>query len=119
MRLADEVTDFVREYFAQSDIALAAETDIVAVFGSQAPDTFSDFLEEVSRHFGITHRELRDMAPGADSRPPGIVHFAWDLFFRKIDMEVVCVDRLTIAELTEIAYARVWPERFLKPGSQV
>jgi hypothetical protein len=118
MDLADEITNLVREHFDQPEVILTPETDIAVVFGGYDAEEFNDFLEKVGKRFGITHRELRDMAPGAETRPPGVVHFLWDLAFRKIDMEVVCVDHLTVAELVEIAKSRRWPERYIMPNSK-
>jgi len=43
-------------------------------------------------------------------RPRGIFHFTWDVLIRKIDMEVVFVGNLTIAELCEIIRLGIWPE---------
>ena len=118
MSLADEITDFVRNYFESSAALLTPETDIAVIFGERDPDNFGDFLEDVSKRFGIGHRELRDLTPGADTRPLGLLRFAKDLLFQKIEMEVVCVDHLTIHELCQIVQAGAWPERFIKPSSQ-
>jgi len=118
MSLADEITDFVRNYFESPTALLSLETDIAVIFGESDPDNFGDFLEDVGKRFGIGHRELRDLAPGADTRPPGLLRFANDLLFQKIDMEVVWVDHLTIDELCQIVQAGAWPERFIKPSSQ-
>lgn len=71
MSLADEITDFVRNYFESPAALLTPETDIAVIFGERDPDNFGDFLEDVSKRFGIGHRELRDLTPGADTRPLG------------------------------------------------
>lgn len=118
MELADEIANLVREHFDHPKVAITPETDIALAFGAYDPEEFSYFLQKASKRFGITHRDLKDMEPGADTRPPGIVHFLWDLAFRKIDMEVVCIDHLTIAELAEIAEAKIWPERYIMSNSE-
>ncbi len=118
MNLADEITDLVRDYFDFPKVTLTPETDIAVVFGNHDPEEFGYFLRKVIKRYGITHRELRDMTPGAETRPRGAIHFLWDFFFLKTDMEVICVDHLTIAELSEIAKSRSWPERYIIPTSE-
>ncbi len=119
LNLADEIIDFVRDYFESPQTVLMPETDIATLFGIHDPDGFGDFLEDVGERFGIKHRELKDVTPGADMRPQGIVQLVKDLLFQKIDTEVIYVDHLTINELCEIAQAGIWPERFIKPSSQI
>ncbi len=115
---AGEIADFARDYFESPDQILTAETDLVSVFGQTDPDKFNDFLETITKRYGIKSRELRDMAPGADTRPRGIFHFIWDVLFRKIDMEVIFVEDLTIAELSEIIQVGMWPDRLITAGSE-
>jgi hypothetical protein len=42
MSLAGEIADFARDYFESPNQPLEADTDLVAIFGSD-PDRFSDF----------------------------------------------------------------------------
>lgn len=83
------------------------------MFGPTDPDKFEDFLETISKRQGVKLPELRDMAPGDDSRPRRILPFIRDVLFRKIDMEVVFVEKLTIAELCKIIQVGNWPEEWV------
>ncbi len=58
------------------------------------------------------------MAPGDDSRPRRILPFIRDVLFRKIDMEVVFVEKLTIAELCKIIQVGSWPEEWVATHSE-
>lgn len=119
MGIADEVTDFVRDYFESPKTVLTMETDIAVIFGDPDPDYFGEFLEDAAKRFNIKHRELKDVMPGANTRPRGVPQFIRDFFFQKIDMEVICVNHLTVDELCQIVQAGMWPERFIMPSSQV
>ena len=101
MSLADEITEFVREHFETPGRHLQLETDLVSEFASTDPDWFADFLESVSKRFGIRHRKLG---------------FARSLL-GKVYTEVICVEHLTIVQLCEIVEAGAWPETFIKPRS--
>lgn len=80
------------------------------LFGQTDPDKFEDFLETISKRHGVELPELQDMAPRADTRPRGILPFIREGLSPKIYMEVVFVDKLTIAELCEIVQVGKWPE---------
>ena len=88
------------------------------MFGPTDPDKFEGFLETISKRYGVMLPELRDMAPGADTRPGGILPFVRDVLFRKIDMEVAFVEKLTIAELCKIIQVGKWPEELVATHSE-
>jgi hypothetical protein len=56
MSPADEITDFVRDYFESPTTPLTSENELVATFGSCDPDHFCDFLEDVAKRFSVGHR---------------------------------------------------------------
>jgi hypothetical protein len=118
MVTAGEIADFARDYFESPNQILTPETDLVFLFGQTDPDKFEDFLETISKRHGVKLPDLRDMAPGADTRPRGILPFIRDVLFRKIDMEVVFVDKLTIAELCKIIEVGKWPEELVTTHSE-
>jgi len=117
MGLADEIADFVRDYLESPTTLLTPETETVATIGSRDPDNFSDFPEDVVKRFSIGHRPFRDMTPGVAS-PHSPIDFVQGLYFRGIDIEIVCVDHLTTGELSQIAEAGTWHENFITPTSE-
>lgn len=119
MSLAGEIADFAREYFDAPQAHLTPDTDLAALFGSRDPDFFCDFIEDVGKRFGIKLREMRDMIPGAEERPTGILRMLVDAFFQKTDMEALHIERLTISDLCDFAEAGAWPERLIKPRSKI
>lgn len=118
MVIAGEIADFARDYFESPNQILTPDTDLVFVFGQADPDKFEDFLETISRRHGVKLPDLRNTAPGEDVRPRGILPFIRDVLFPKIYMEVVFVDKLTIAELCKIIEVGKWPEELVTTRSE-
>lgn len=116
--LIDEIAAYVREHFEDPHTVLTPEMELVATLGAADPGWFTDFLEGVSKRFGIRPPELNVVTLHAVKQPTGKLHSLFSSILGSRDVEVVSVPRLTLAELAEIVRQGIWPQHYVVPRSQ-
>ena len=111
-KLADEILDFILDYFEREDFELALNTPLYDTFGVQDPDQFTDFLEDFTRKFKIKRLTLKNPKEYVTALNSEFGFQVGHLVRYLTRQPVLRVLEITPAELVSIAEGGTWPKKY-------